>query len=161
MNYITTYAKEKDLKSLAKAFLEVLKPIPYYNDLAKAQEEKKYSYSELLKKLEDDPMSIIVVKENDNIAAFCFSRFDDFTIWLEWFGIAQTYRGQKLSGLLLSKLEASAKERSCHKIWCDSRTENQQSINILKRNCYENIALIKNHWYGQDFLLWQKFLINS
>lgn len=161
MNYLTVYATQQDLKTLSEVFIEVLMPIPYYNNLAKKNEETKYTYNELSKKLIEDSKSIILIKENENIAAFCFSRFDDFTIWLEWFGIVKSYRGQKLSDLLLKKLEESARDRNCHKIWCDSRTENLKSISILKKNGYENIALIKNHWYKQDFFLWQKFLIDE
>jgi ribosomal protein S18 acetylase RimI-like enzyme len=161
VNYSTQYATQQDLKTLSQVFLDVLRPIPYYNDLAKENEETKYSYDELSKKLHEDSKSLILIKENGNIVAFCFSRFDDFTIWLEWFGIVKPYRGLKLSGLLLNKLEESARDRNCHKIWCDSRTENKKAISILEKNGYENIALIKNHWYKQDFFLWQKFLIDG
>jgi len=161
MELIAEYTTSKDVKLLSEVFLEILLAIPYYNDLAKENEEKKYSYAELLKKIDEDSRSIIIIKETENIAAFCFSRFDDFTIWLEWFGTVKQYRGKKLCEILLAKLEESAKDRKCHKIWCDSRTENQKSINVLVKNGYENIALIKNHWYSQDFFLWQKFLENN
>jgi RimJ/RimL family protein N-acetyltransferase len=158
MKFVTGYATRQDLTMLREVFLEVLQAIPYYNPKAKEHEGKKYGHEELCRKIDEDPKSIILIKEGENIAAFCLSRFDDFTIWLEWFGVTTSYRGKSLSDLLLRKLEESARERHCHKIWCDSRTENERSIYILNRNGYENIALLKNHWYSQDFLLWQKFL---
>jgi ribosomal protein S18 acetylase RimI-like enzyme len=158
MKFIIDYARHHDLRALGKVFLEVLDAIPYYNELAKEHEGKKYGYEELCRKVEEDPKSILVIKEGENIVAFCLSRFDDFTIWLEWFGVMKPYRGKSLSHLLLTKLEESARARHCHKIWCDTRTENEISIHILKRNGYQNIALLRNHWYSQDFFLWQKFL---
>ena len=161
MIYSADYATHQDLKRLSEIFPEVLMSIPYYNDLAKKSEAKKYGYDELAKKLQEDSRSVILIKEGENIAAFCFSRFDDFTIWLEWFGVTAPYRGKNLSSLLLKKLDESAPERHCHKIWCDSRTENHRAVTILERNGYENIALLSNHWYSQDFLLWQKFLISK
>ena len=155
------YATAQDVYGLSNLFLEIINALPYYNGLAKQTEAKKYTPAELLKKLEEDAKSIIAVKEKEQIVAFCFSRFDDYTIWLEWFGVAPSSRGQKLSNILLQKLEASAQERNCHKIWCDSRTENQQSVNVLTRNGYEKVTLLRNHWYGQDFFLWQKFLVEE
>ena len=158
MDVLVEYATKDDLSEISKVFQKVLSAIPYYNKLAKEIEEKKYAPGELSKKLEEDPKSIITIKVEGVIAGFCFSRFDDFTIWLEWFGIAQAYRGKELSRLLLLQLEQAAKERNCHKIWCDSRTENLKSISILQKNGYENIALLRRHWYSQDFFLWQKFI---
>jgi RimJ/RimL family protein N-acetyltransferase len=158
MDAAAEYATRDDLDEISKMFQEVLSAIPYYNILAKENEEKKYGLRELIKKLDDDPKSIITIKDNETIAGFCFSRFDDFTTWLEWFGLAKAHRGKGLTRLLLLKLEEAAKERNCHKIWCDSRTENVRSIQILQKNGYEQIALLKRHWYSQDFFLWQKFL---
>ncbi|RYE17146.1 MAG: GNAT family N-acetyltransferase [Sphingobacteriaceae bacterium] len=158
MTLSAAYATQADLPVVSTAFEEVLLAIPYYNDLAKKTELEKYSLPALVNKLQDDPYSILLIKEGNQIAAFCFSRFDDYTIWLEWFGITAAFRGRHLSDVLLPKLEEAATARGCHKIWCDSRTANVQSIHILLKQGCEKIALLQNHWYSQDFFLWQKFL---
>ncbi len=158
MSYTAVFATTGDLDALNQLFTSVLVDIPYYNPLAKENEKNRYDTDELAKKLEDDPQSIIVIKDDEKIGAFCFSRFDDFTIWLEWFGVSPSYRGLGLSRLLLKKLEESAKARKCHKIWCDTRTENLAAIHILTNFGYEKITEIKDHWYRQDFFLWQKFI---
>lgn len=161
MNYKTEYATPADLENLSQLFTEILLDIPYYNALAKENEKERYCSKELSAKLQEDPYSIIIIKDDHQIVAFCFSRFDDFTIWLEWFGIVPLYRGKGLSKLLLEKLEESTVARKCHKIWCDTRTENERSINVLTKYGFEKITEIKNHWYGQDFFLWQKSIMNE
>jgi len=99
-----------------------------------------------------------VVRDRSSLVGFCFSRFDDYTIWLEWFCISPNYRGQNIGNMILSKLEDSTRIRECHKIWCDSRIENIASFKVLQRNGYILVATLKNHWYDQDFFIWQKYL---
>ena len=57
---------------------------------------------------------------------------------------------------MLLELEKSVKDRKSHKIWCDSRTDNVQSITLFKSLGYQLLTTIPNHWYGQDFVLLQK-----
>ncbi|WP_339875372.1 GNAT family N-acetyltransferase [uncultured Algoriphagus sp.] len=152
------FAKSTDLEQIESLFLEIIESIPYYNDLAKENEIKRYTKAELEFKLVEDPFSIISAKQDGIVIGFCFSRFDDFTIWLEWFGISPNHQRQGIAKLLLEKLEFSAEARKCHKIWCDTRTENKRSSDVLEKNGFSKIVEIKNHWYGQDFFLWQKFI---
>lgn len=150
------FAIKEDLPIINRLFLNILASLPYYNQLAKESEELKYSIAELEKKLLEDQYSIVAVRHESKVIGFCFSRFDDYTVWLEWFGIEQTFRGSGTGDKLLAKLEEATKTRGCHKIWCDSRTVNIASFKVLQRNGFELITTLKNHWYQQDFFLWQK-----
>jgi RimJ/RimL family protein N-acetyltransferase len=152
------YAKISELKEVNDLFVSILSKLTYYNDLAKLNEIKKYSESELAIKLKDDPKSILVAKNDYKIVGFCFSRFDDFTIWLEWFGVSEDIRNNQIGFEILKKLEISTLERNCHKIWCDTRTDNTISAKVLRRKGFENVATLNNHWYNQDFYIWQKLL---
>ena len=77
-----------------------------------------------------------------------------------WSGLVfvEQYRGQRLSYLLLNELDKTVLLRNCHKIWCDSRTANKTSAHILGTHGYNQIVTIPDHWYRQDFILWQKFI---
>ncbi len=142
--------------SLFLILKDVIEPLPYYNEIAKQHELTKYSAKELCKKIEEDPYSVLVAEEDDRIVGFCLSRLDDMTIWLEWFGISEQARGKGLSRLIVQQLEQTAKARNAHKIWCDCRTENKKTINLLSSSGYTPICTLRNHWYKQDFILWQK-----
>ena len=150
------YATKDDCKTLSKVIATVVQNIPYYNDLAKKNEILKFQHENLAIKITEDKLSAIIAVVDNNIAGFCLSRFDDYLIWLEWFGVLEKYRKKNISDLLLTELENTITWRSCHKIWCDCRTANNASIHILTNHGYKQRVTIPNHWYGQDFIIWEK-----
>lgn len=156
---VVRFATSTETDFLSAVISKVIVNIPYYNDVAKQDEINKFTSNALTLKIADDPYSVIVITVNNEIAGFRMSRFDDYTVWLEWFGILEQFRGKGLSGLLLNKLEETVETRNCHKIWCDCRTENQASIHILSSNGYKQIGTIINHWYNQDFIIWDKQIL--
>jgi len=141
---------------VAAAISTTIASIPYYNDLAKASEIDKYKADDIEAKISEETHSVIVARMGDEIVGFCLTKFDDNLIWIEWFGVACEYRGSGIAGQLLDAMEATVKERKCHKVWCDTRTSNRESAHILTKRGYKKIATISNHWYGQDFILWEK-----
>jgi ribosomal protein S18 acetylase RimI-like enzyme len=150
------FATEQDAENLAKTIEKLINAIPYYNDLAKQHETTRYNAKSLSEKIKEDKYSVIIARTNNETAGFCISRFDDYTIWLEWFGVTENFRGFGLTKQLLQKLEETVIERKCHKIWCDCRTSNDAAIHLLTTTGYSQIATIKNHWYNQDFIIWEK-----
>jgi RimJ/RimL family protein N-acetyltransferase len=152
------YMQDHEAEEVATLFRAIIANLTYYNELAVQTELEKYSAPNLLIKRHEDPYSIIVLKAEQKIIGYCFSRFDDYTVWLEWFGVAMEHRKKGLGAALLQMLEEASKERKSHKIWCDCRTDNARSKIVLENNGFELITEIKRHWYGQDFFLWQKFI---
>lgn len=152
------FATADDCEQLSKLIAAVIKNITYYNDLAKVNEVEKFNVHHLQEKIKADRLSVIIATIENEIAGFCLSRFDDYTIWLEWFGIAENHRGKGISHLLLNELDTTILPRECHKIWCDCRTSNEASVHILASHGYNQLITIANHWYNHDFILWQKFI---
>lgn len=150
------HATKDDCTSLPKVIESVVQAIPYYNDLAKQSEIAKFQTTDLLSKIETDKHSVLVATNKDEIVGFCMSRFDDYLIWLEWFGVLETHRGKGIANLLLLELDKTITVRQCHKLWCDCRTTNKASIHILTNHGFRQIVTIPNHWYKQDFILWEK-----
>lgn len=156
MGITIDFANEMHCDELFSLFEKTVQPLPYYNELAKKNELNKYQSDALKIKLREDPHSIIVAIENQKLLGFCFSRFDDYTIWIEWFGVSEPERRKGIAKLMIQLLEKKASQRMAHKIWCDCRTQNMKSINLLALSGYTPLCTIKNHWYKQDFILWQK-----
>ncbi len=155
----TRRPKESELPIVRKVFLDVIRDIPYYSALAKKDESRKYTVSKLATKLRKDRYSIVCALNGaDDIIGFLFNHFDDYTIWLDWFGVSQNERNEGTGMLLLKELIETARQRGCHKIWCDCRTTNEPSKAILDKAGFRRIAEIKNHWYRQDFILWERFV---
>ena len=55
----------------------------------------------------------------------------------------------------MEALKASLPARGAHKVWCDSRADNVESIATLERAGFRRIASLENHWFNQDYLLWE------
>lgn len=162
MSIRLSLASKKEIKSLVAIFESIVSSLPYYNEDAKKNEISKYKEDELVKKLDDDSQSIILAyDENQEIVGFCLSRLDDMLVWLEWFAVVDFSRGKGIGREIIKYLEFTALKRGAHKVWCDCRTENIKSIILLSKCGYLPICTLKNHWYKQDFILWQKDLTSE
>jgi ribosomal protein S18 acetylase RimI-like enzyme len=150
--------KAEEADALSRLFSDVLAALPYYNDTAKRSELKKYAAESLRCVAAIDPGRILVAKLSGEIVGFCFSKYDDDLIWIDWFGVHPAHRRSGIASALLEELEQAAAKAGVHKIWCDCRTENDPSKVILIYRKYSPICTIKKHWYGQDFILWEKLV---
>jgi len=142
----------------AQLFTRVLMPLPYYNETAKTSELQKYLPNSLRAAQLRDPDSVLIARTGHEIVGFCFNNIDDGLIWLSWFGVDPDHRRKGIGSALLRKLEGTAREGRSHKIWCDCRTENEASKYALSKQGYVQLCTCLNHWYGQDFILWEKLV---
>lgn len=149
-------AAEGDIELLATVICQVISNLSYYNEIARKSELDKYSSVELSKKIKEDPYSVFIAVNGNEILGFCLNRMDDMLVWLEWFGVIEPLRRKGIGMQIISYLECAALKRGSHKIWCDCRTGNFKSINLLSKAGFLPICTLKNHWYMQDFILWQK-----
>jgi ribosomal protein S18 acetylase RimI-like enzyme len=144
-----------EIAALAALMRETIQPLAIYNERAIRAELGKYTAGNLRSFAENDPHAVIVTRDRDGLTGFCISRFDDGTIWLSWFGTAVRARGTGIGAALLTALASTLPSRNAHKIWCDSRTDNTGSKSVLERAGYRCITTLVNHWYGQDYFLWE------
>jgi ribosomal protein S18 acetylase RimI-like enzyme len=141
---------------VARLVRAVVLATPYYNERAKSHEISKYGASGLRAMIREDPDSVLVARQESRVVGFGMSRLDDGLLWLSWIGIDAAHRGRGLGRALLRAMERSARSRGCHKVWCDCRTTNTASARMLESSGYARLATVRQHWYRQDFILWQK-----
>ena len=148
-----------DLEKVSKLFRSIVTSLEYYNSLAKETELNKNTTSRLSERLANDPLSILIAVDSDEkIAGFVFSHFNDYTVYLDWFGVERTLRRNGVGKALLENAFEASKKRGAHKIWCDSRSTNEPSKNLLRKVGFREIVEIKDHWYRQDFVFWERYL---
>jgi ribosomal protein S18 acetylase RimI-like enzyme len=147
-------ASEPD--QVSTIFREVLWELPYYNERAKTGELQKYTPGKLRASALADPDAILVARVGEELAGFLFNHVDDELVWLSWFGVLPKYRGRGIGSALLLALDERVKHAGYHKIWCDSRTSNEKSKSTLMQHGYVQICTLRDHWYRQDFILWEK-----
>jgi ribosomal protein S18 acetylase RimI-like enzyme len=148
----------EEAEEVGHLFERILMGSPYYNDRAKSAELAKYSPALLASSVTDEPDSVLVAKVGSTLAGYCLSRKDDELIWLSWFGVLADHHRRGVGTALLRKLDSVAQQSKVHKIWCDCRTENVSAKFALMGHGFQPLCTVKNHWYGQDFILWEKFV---
>lgn len=159
VKYFVRPANVKDLEQVSKLFEHVVTSLDYYNLLAKEAEIEKNTAIRLSERLAADPFSVLVaVDDNGKIIGFSFSHFNDYTVYIDWFGVEPTLRRNGVGKSLLENTFEASKKRRAHKIWCDSRSTNEPSKKLLIKTGFREIAEVKDHWYRQDFVFWQRYL---
>jgi ribosomal protein S18 acetylase RimI-like enzyme len=152
---ITPMLRE-EAQTVSDMITSIIQSLDYYNDRARLEEINKYSSAKLIESIIEGPDSILVARDAEEMLGFCISRYDDGLIWLAWFGVKPNCRHKGIGGELLIALDKTADRRRAHKVWCDTRTVNLKAQSVLQKAGYTKIAELKNHWYGQDFFLWEK-----
>ena len=146
---------ENEIDALAALMHDTIQPLACYNERARHAELARYTADGLRALVAGDPQAVLVARDSDGLLGFCVSRFDDGTVWLSWFGTAARARGRGVGASLLAALAQTLPSRHAHKVWCDSRVNNTPSKSVLERAGFRRIATLTNHWYGQDYYLWE------
>jgi ribosomal protein S18 acetylase RimI-like enzyme len=159
LKIINKNCKEKDIKILSNLIIDIIKNTSYYNQLAKNEESKNYSPKNLYQKLLDPQWKIIAMYYEKKIIGFLSGYIDGETLfWIDWLGVKYNYRNKKLAHHLIHYLEKQLLKLNIHKIWCDSRTNNHKSNNLLRKHKFKKRAKFEKHWYNQNFFIWEKFI---
>jgi ribosomal protein S18 acetylase RimI-like enzyme len=144
-----------ELGALVALMHRTIAPLSYYNQAAINAELAKYTPDELRARVAADPLAALVARDGNQLLGYCVSCWDNGTIYLDWYGTDPRVRGRGIGAALLAALAGTLPSRRAHKIWCDSRTDNKESNTVLERAGYRRIATLENHWYGQDYFLWE------
>jgi ribosomal protein S18 acetylase RimI-like enzyme len=133
-----------------------IRPLEYYSFAAKQAQIRKYAPEGLLSSVREDPETVLIASAEMQICGICVRRVDVGLLWLAWIGVSAEFRRQGVATALIETLHASAARRGCHKLWCDCRTVNRESIAFLVSARFRQIAMVYKHWYGHAYFLWEK-----
>ncbi len=142
--------------AVSRLMKRVILSCPIYNEKAKKGETSKYTPSELRERISKDADAVLVAVAGRSVVGFCVNGKDDGLLTLEWYGVDPIWREHGIGRRLLDKLVSSARRRGCHKIWCDTHIDNTASAKLLCNMGFQPVCTLHNHWYGQDFTLWEK-----
>ena len=142
---------------MSKLTREIINTTSYYSQKAKTEEIRKHNSSALKQYINDKIYYIcFIAEENKKIIGFIIGRNEAGVFWADWLGVNKEVRRKGIGQLLMIKLESSLHKKGVHKIWCDTRTTNKESIRLLSKLDYKKLGSFKNGWYKQDFYLWEK-----
>lgn len=135
---------------------QVIRSMPVCNDRERYGEAAKYTARMVRSIVRHDPDAVLVAIGDGRIVGFCVSRRDDGLLLLEWYGVHPAWRNHGIGMRLLERVVSTAARRGCHKLWCDSNAGNKASHSLLCGLGFQPFATVKNHWYGEDFILWER-----
>jgi ribosomal protein S18 acetylase RimI-like enzyme len=153
--------KPEELAVYSQVFNTVVSAMDkYYASEAITDELEKYAHTHLAEMLQDPNWLLFCAKADGAIVGFRICSHGAGLLNLEWTGILPEYRGKGIGKLIheftfdyvINQLG------SIHKICCDTRINNIESINLLINQGFHIAAYLPKHWYQQDYYLWEKQL---
>ena len=153
-----TILKRSDIKQSLHLIQKIIDKTFYYSKLARKKEVERFSPAIVQKELKDKSSLFLVAKDKRKIIGVLNGYYEAGMFWIDWIVVDFKFRRNKIAESLVNYLEKKLKKEKIHKIWCDCRTVNKESIALLKKLEFKRIIKIKEHWYKQDFYLWQKRL---
>ena len=83
---------------------------------------------------------------------------DRSVMMFEWTFVNRHYRGRGIAKRMHKLAEKLAVSQGVRKIWGDSRASNYQALALERGLGIRTIGKLKKHWFGQDYILWEKQL---
>ncbi|MEM3201996.1 MAG: GNAT family N-acetyltransferase [Candidatus Micrarchaeaceae archaeon] len=87
-----------------------------------------------------------------------FDSEDKSIMWIDWMLVERLHRHKGIGRSMLRFFERCARSMKVRKVWCDSRASNYQAIGLYRSERFRMVGILKRHWFGQDYLLWEKAL---
>ena len=150
-----------EAERLAETMRLVICDLTVYNDRARTYELDTYTASHLRDCVAQDPDFVLIAREGSDIVGFVIAHDDLGTLSLDWVGVVESVRGWGVSQKLLDELAMRARSLGYRKIWCDCRTDNAASRRALNKAGYVEICTLREHWFGQDYLLLETWLATA
>ena len=87
-----------------------------------------------------------------------FDSADRSIMTFEWVLVNKNYKKHGIAMLMHNFAEKLAMRQGVRKIWGDSRASNYPAIALETDLGVRRIGKLKKHWFGQDYIFWEKQL---
>jgi ribosomal protein S18 acetylase RimI-like enzyme len=149
-------AVEDDATALKALLDRLVMAAELYVEGSRRADIDRFTREALVHLIARDAPMMPVAEDDAGLVGFCLASDQHGPVWIDWIAVAPEVRGQGVAGALLAKLADTARGRGAARLWCDSLAVNAAAIAMLERSGFIRIAQLPNHWWGQDYLLWER-----
>lgn len=148
-----TYA---DIDNVHRELMDLIDSMPYYGERFKAYEKARLDKTFLRTLLEIDPWHILLLQTEGVVGGFLISGPAHGTIFQYWSCIYPDYRGTPLGRFGMEAFIEHWDNSRFHKASTYCRPDNRPALVLLKRFGYEQVALLENHIFGEDYCVMER-----
>lgn len=105
----------------------------------------------------DTGRETMVYEENGEWIGYLTWKWDAGVVYLDSTAVHPQHRRKGVAKALKLELEKRAREKGCHKIWCETGLD-WDSRKMNQSLGYTEVIILKRHYGQQDFVLFEKFL---
>ncbi|UYO00715.1 MAG: hypothetical protein KIT02_05740 [Devosia sp.] len=150
-------AARSELALVHRELIAVINSSAHYNDLFKAHETARLNRTFLDNLHAIDPWHIMLVCLDGDVGGVIVSGPDCGTLFRYWSWVFPAYRQSRLSLFAMRVFDEHWDNGRFHKVSTYVRPENDVACTMLKRYGYEQTCLLRQHIFGQDYLVYEKF----
>ena len=149
-------AVPSDVPWIQARLQEAIDGSPHHGDRFKDYERQRYSKSFLGALIAIDPWHVAMAQKDGAAAGLVVTIPEFGTLWSSWIYTFPEFRRSTV-GLAMMRQSIAHWDNGCfHKVACYAKPDNDAARTIFRRFGFREVALLKRHVLGEDFLLLER-----
>ncbi len=145
-----------DVDLVHSELMAVIDESPHYNELFKAHEKARLTKNFLKSLIKADPWHVMLLLSEGQIGGALVSGPEYGAIFRYWSWIFPAFRQTRLGMHGMRAFDEHWDNSRFHKAYTFVRPENEVALALLRRYGYVETCVLKNHIFGQDYVVVEK-----
>ena len=148
-------ARPSDVKRVAALLAQAIDTSPFYGERFKQNEKRRLDERLLRTLIAIDPWHVALAWRDGEIAALTITIPEFGTLWSPWIYVVPGGRSQALGLSMIRFMKRHWDNGRFHKVACYVRPDNETAQKVFSHFGFERIAHLKDHLFGEDYLLYE------